>query len=262
VNAKPIYIVSGASRGLGASIAEWLATAGANLVLVSRGAGALEKTARGLGKHGREVLAFPGDVADLAFCRDLIQETRVRFGGLQGLVNNAAVVQPLAPVAEADPEAWEYNLKVGLLAPMYLTQAALPLLRKAQGQVVNVSSGAAQAALPGASAYCAAKAGLNHLTRVLAAEEPQITAVAVRPGVVDTEMQKVLRTPESGTMPDSQVAFYRQLKDENRLEPPGVPGRTIAWLALQAPREWSGDFLSYDDPRMVAGANRRWGASP
>jgi len=73
-------------------------------------------------------------------------------------------------------------------------------------------------------------------------------------------MQEVLRTRESGLLPEAQVAYYQQLKDEKRLEPPRVPGRAIAWLALSAPREWSGDFLNYDDPRIVAGANRRWGA--
>jgi hypothetical protein len=80
--------------------------------------------------------------------------------------------------------------------------------------------------------------------------------------VVDTDMQRVLRTPESGSLPKPQVAYYRRLKDDNRLEPPNVPGRIIAWLALEAPLEWSGEFLSYDDPRMVAGANRRWSLSP
>ena len=259
MESNPVIIVSGASRGLGAAVARWLGKAGAALVLAARSAEALEAVAAEVGRLGGRALALPGDIADLDFCRHVVQQSRESFGALHGVVNNAAVVQPLAPVAQADPATWERNLQVGLLAPFRLTRAALPLLRASRGRVVNVSSGAAQTALPGASAYCVAKAGLNHLTRVLAAEEPRLTCVAVRPGVVDTAMQEVLRTPRSGQLPEAQVAYYRQLKDDNRLEPPRVPGRAITWLALEAPAAWSGDFLNYDDPRVVAGANRRWG---
>jgi NAD(P)-dependent dehydrogenase (short-subunit alcohol dehydrogenase family) len=259
---KPVIVVTGASRGLGAAIARWLGTAGAHVVLTARTPADLERTAAEIRPQGGEVLVLSGDMADLEFCRRLAQKSEAHFGRLDALVNNAALVEPLATVQEADPAAWVHNLAVGLAGPFYLTQAALPLLRKYGGRVVNVSSGAAQTALPGASAYCATKAALNHFTRVLAVEEPRVTCLAVRPGVVDTRMQQVLRTPGSGKLPEAQVAYYQQLKDDQRLEPPDVPGRAIAWLALEAPREWSGDFLNYDDPRIVAAANRRWGNGP
>ena len=101
------------------------------------------------------------------------------------------------------------------------------------------------------SAYCAGKAALNHFTQVLAAEETTLTALAVRPGVVDTEMQAVLRREGSKAMTASQVAYYHQLKDRGALEPPEIPARSIAWLALYAPPEFSGRFLDYDDPRIL-----------
>ena len=258
----PVILVTGASRGLGAAVARWLARAGAALALSARTAADLEAVADEIRQPEGEILVRPGDLADPRFCETLVQQVQERFGRLSALVNNAAVVAPLAPLADADPVEWQHNLAVGLVAPFNLTRAALPLLRQGAGRVINVSSGAAQTPLPGASAYCATKAGLNHLTRVLAVEEPQLTCVAVRPGVVDTDMQRVLRTPESGQLPNSQVEYYQALKAENRLEPPRVPGRAIAWLALEAPREWSGDFLSYDDPRIVAAANRRLGRLP
>jgi NAD(P)-dependent dehydrogenase (short-subunit alcohol dehydrogenase family) len=117
-----------------------------------------------------------------------------------------------------------------------------------------VSSGAANLALETASAYCTAKAALNHFTRILAAEEPELTALAVRPGVVDTDMQAFLRSEGPRTMPHDQAAYYRQLKDRGELEPPEIPARSIAWLALYAPPEFSGMFLVYDDPRIRGAA--------
>jgi NAD(P)-dependent dehydrogenase (short-subunit alcohol dehydrogenase family) len=88
---------------------------------------------------------------------------------------------------------------------------------------------------------------LNHFTRVLAVEEPELTALTVRPGVVDTDMQTLIRQEGPQAMPPDQADFYRRLKDRGELEPAEVPARSIAWLALYAPREFSGKFLDYDD---------------
>ena len=94
------------------------------------------------------------------------------------------------------------------------------------------------------------KAALNHFTRVLAAEESAITVLAVRPGVVDTPMQAYIRDRGPHVMPPEQIAYYTNLKERGELEPPEIPGRAIAWLALHAPEAFSGEFLDYDDPRI------------
>ena len=91
------------------------------------------------------------------------------------------------------------------MAPFYLTRAAVSKLRNTGGRIVNVSSGAANLALENISAYCAAKAALNHFTAVLAAEEPFITALAVRPGVVDTGMQTFIRNEGPKAMPPDLI---------------------------------------------------------
>jgi NAD(P)-dependent dehydrogenase (short-subunit alcohol dehydrogenase family) len=104
------------------------------------------------------------------------------------------------------------------------------------------------------SAYCTAKSALNHFNRVLAVEEPALTAVSVRPGVVDTAMQTDLRREGAKTMPAEQAAYYRQLKDQGQLAPPETPARSIAWLALHAPRQFSGQFIDHDDPRISSRA--------
>ena len=140
--------------------------------------------------------------------------------------------------------------------------AAVPALRAAPGRVVNISSGAAVKPIGAWSAYCAAKAALTHLTAVLAVEEPRIISVALRPGVVDTEMQAVIRREGPSAMDPERAAYFVQLKEEGRLEPPWVPARAAAWLALHAPPSMSGRFVEYDDPRVAEPALSLFGASP
>lgn len=245
-----VAIVTGASRGLGAAVARWLASAGSAVTLIARSREKLEGIAAEISRLGGRPLICPADVSDFNSCRRAVDSTLDHFGRIDALVNNAAIVQPLARVADADPEDWRRNIEVNLLAPFYLVRAALAELRRRNGRIVNVSSGAANLALETVSAYCTAKAALNHFTRVLAAEEKDVAAMAVRPGVVDTDMQAVLRNEGDNAMPAEQIAYYRQLKDQGELEPPEVPARAIAWLALHAPHEFSGKFLDYDDPRI------------
>lgn len=246
----PVVIVTGASRGLGAAIARSLAAQGANVVRVARTERALSAAAAEIESGAGRCLAAAADVTDWAACQAVVEMTLDGFGRIDALVNNAGVVRPLAATATADPAEWRRCIETNLLGPFYMTRAALAALRQTRGRIINVSSGAATLPLAGAAAYCASKAALNHFTAVLAAEEPQVTALAVRPGVVDTDMQAELRNQKESGMPADQVAYYQGLKSEGRLEPPDVPGRAIAWLALQAPRGWSGRFVSYDDRQI------------
>jgi NAD(P)-dependent dehydrogenase (short-subunit alcohol dehydrogenase family) len=247
----PVAIVTGASRGLGAAVARWLAKARAGITLISRSADRLKDVAEEIRSLGGEPLVFTADVSDSDACRSAVELTLDKFGRIDALVNNAGIIKPISSIALTEPEAWRYNIKVNLLGPFYMVQAAISFLRTRKGRIVNVSSGAANRVIENASAYCAAKAALNHFTRVLAEEEPELTALTVRPGVVDTEMQAFIRNEGLNAMSDEQLAFYRQLKEFGKLEPPEIPARSIAWLALYAPPEFSGQFFDYDDPRIA-----------
>jgi len=137
-----------------------------------------------------------------------------------------------------------------LFGPVMLTQAALPHLRQRAGRVINVSSGAAVKVIQGWGAYCVAKAALNHFTRVLAEEEPAITAIALRPGKVDTAMQETIRKEGAGGMTASAHAGFVEAHARGELLPPEQPGRALAVLALHGPREWSGEFISWDEEKL------------
>jgi NAD(P)-dependent dehydrogenase (short-subunit alcohol dehydrogenase family) len=254
MNNSPVVIVTGASRGLGAAVAGWLAKVGAGLTLVARSEGDLNRLAEDLGHAGSGPLVCRADISDYDACRKTVENTLERFGRIDSLVNNAGIVQPIAAISDSDPADWRYNLEVNLIGPFNLIRAAISHLRMHNGRIVNVSSGAANLALENVSAYCTGKAALNHFTRVLAAEESALTALTVRPGVVDTAMQTYIRREGPTAMPAEQVAYYQQLKDHGQLEPPEIPARSIAWLALHAPRQFSGQFFDYDDPRISSKA--------
>jgi NAD(P)-dependent dehydrogenase (short-subunit alcohol dehydrogenase family) len=247
---KPVIIVTGASRGLGAAVARWLGEAGAAVSLVARSKKDLNDVGNDVERLGGGAFICEADVADADACRNVVEKTLANFGRLDALVNNAGIVQPISRIAQTDPDQWRYNFEVNLMGAFHLIHAAVSELRISNGRIVNISSGAASMALENVSAYCVSKAALNHFTRVLAAEEPVITALAVRPGVVDTDMQAYIRDQGPNVMPPEQIAYYTNLKERGELEPPEIPGRAIAWLALHAPKEFSGKYLDYDDPRI------------
>jgi NAD(P)-dependent dehydrogenase (short-subunit alcohol dehydrogenase family) len=247
-----VVIVTGASRGLGAAAARILFEMGAAVVLNARSAGDLHALAKQADPGGERSLAAPADVSDEAACQALVTRTMERFGRIDGLINNAGVLQPVAPLGDADPAEWRQNMAVNLLGPYYLIHHALPHLRARRGRVVNVSSGAAASPVPGWSAYSVAKAAINQLTRALAEEAPDVVALALRPGVVDTEMQAVIREEGATGMPAERHQRFVRLHEQGELLPPELPGRALAVLALYAPPAWSGEFLQWDEEKVAA----------
>ncbi len=252
--APPVVIVTGASRGIGAAAVQRLLQTGTQVAAVAR----TPSADRPMFNDGH---AAPGrlhpivaDVSDPLVCARVVEETIDVLGPLDALVNNAGILEPLARIAEADPAVWRHNLDVNLLGPFYLSQKAIPHLRRSRGRIVNVSSGAAVKAIQGWSAYSVAKAALTHFTRQLAVEEPAIVSVALRPGVVDTAMQALIRRIGPQAMSDELSVYFQGLKVKGTLLPADVPARAVAWLALSAPPALSGQFIDYDDPRLFTAA--------
>lgn len=253
---NPVILITGASRGLGAAAAHWAARLGAGVVLMARSAGDLEEVAGEIRDAGGQVLVVLGDVSLPGDCQRAVAETVEQFGRLDGLVNNAGILGPIGPLADADLEGYEKNWAVNVLGPLLMTREAIPHLRESKGRILNVSSGAAVHAVEGWGAYCLAKGAVNQLTRMIAAEEPGITAISFRPGVVDTEMQALIRSQGGQGMPEEVHDRFVRYHREGQLLPPRVPGCVLATLVLQAPAEWSGAFLSWDDQEVRALAER------
>jgi short-subunit dehydrogenase len=158
-------LVTGASRGIGESIAREAAARGATVALVARNAEAVQKLAADLGGT-----AHPADLADAAQVANLIHRVEDEAGAIDVLVNNAAVGEP-AGIMDMDADLVTQTIAVNLVAPIELCRQAVPrMLRRGGGHIANVSSMAGVSALPGMSIYNASKAGLSHLTASLRAD--------------------------------------------------------------------------------------------
>ena len=237
-------------------MAEIAASKGLNVVMLARSAAELEAVAARINASGGTAIAVPGDITHPEDCQRVIDIALEHFGRIDAVVNNAAVLQPMDRLEDIDLDAWEYALRVNVTGPLALIKAAIPHLRIVKGRVINVSSGAAVRARNGWGAYSITKAALNMLTAMLAEEEPDIVAVALRPGVIDTAMQQMIRDQGASSMAADQHALFVRLHDSGDLLPPERPARAIVALALYAPRSLDGEFVSWDDD-VVQGLLRK-----
>jgi NAD(P)-dependent dehydrogenase (short-subunit alcohol dehydrogenase family) len=180
-------IVTGASRGLGLALARALGERGWRLVIDARGSEELERARLELTEL-TEVAALAGDVADEWHRTALVEEAG---GRIDLLVNNASALgpSPLPPVAELPLERYQQVLRVNTVAPLGLTQRVLGRM-PAGGRIVNVTSDAAVEAYEGWAGYGSSKAALEQITRVLAAERPDLRVYVVDPGDMRTRMHQ------------------------------------------------------------------------
>jgi NAD(P)-dependent dehydrogenase (short-subunit alcohol dehydrogenase family) len=221
-----VALITGASKGLGYTLASFLAAQGHDLVTTARRAGELAAAADSLGALGLKVIALPGDVADAAHRRALVEAAR-GIGRLDLLVNNASALgpAPMPTLVEYPLDALRRVFEVNLIAPLALVQEALPLLRSSRGLVVNISSDAARGGYETWGGYGAAKAALDLVSLTLAneLEEDGIGVVSVDPGDMRTEM--------------AEIAFEGDVEDR---PPPEATLPFWAWLLGQDPLAVSG----------------------
>jgi benzil reductase ((S)-benzoin forming) len=222
-----LYIITGASRGLGRAMAEQLAASGATVLGLSRQAPAAEFE------------QWPCDLADPV---PVAQRLGAWLGGLDAkrfasasLINNAAMLTEPAPLADVGLAALSQAARVGLEAPLVLTAAFLRATRTWTGQrrVLHISSGLGRRGMASSGPYCAVKAGLDNLARAQALEEalqPNGAKVcSLAPGVIDTDMQVQLRGADGKSFPDRDA--FVQMKSGGKLDSPVVAaGKVIAYL--------------------------------
>jgi NAD(P)-dependent dehydrogenase (short-subunit alcohol dehydrogenase family) len=222
----PVAIVTGASHGLGRAIAGGLLSAGWALIIDGRDAVALRQAEadlrRGSPSIEAQILGIPGDVTDAAHRQELASAAR-RLGRLDLLVNNAGVLgpSPLPALCDYPLDGLREVVEVNLVAPLALFQATADLLRASPGagRVVMVSSDAAVEAYPGWGGYGAAKAAVEQLGAVLAAEEAGLRVWTVDPGDLRTRMHQAAFPGEDISdrpQPETVVPAFLRLVQSDR----------------------------------------------
>ncbi|MBO6623375.1 MAG: SDR family NAD(P)-dependent oxidoreductase [Roseicyclus sp.] len=236
-------MITGASRGIGAAAARAFAAEGANVVLLARSQEAIADLA---GEIGDAALAVPCDVSRYWEVEAAIAAAEETFGGLDVLINNAGVIEPISHLVNADPEAWSHVIDINLKGVFNGMRAAMPgMVARGGGTIITISSGAAHNALEGWSHYCTSKAGAAMLTMCLHKEaaDQGIRAMGLSPGTVATQMQREIKS--SGLNPVSQLEWSDHI-------PPDWPARALVWMCGAEADDLLGTELSLRDEDLRA----------
>jgi benzil reductase ((S)-benzoin forming) len=232
-----LFILTGASRGLGRAMASQLLAPGTFLLTLSRKPDA--SLASEAAARGAQLEQWAVDVADAGDAAARLEGWLHGLGSARftraTLINNAGIIGRVGPVDATNADTLAAVLRVNLEAPLLLTAAFLRATRgwAAPRRVLHISSGAGRRPIAGWTAYCAAKAGLDHATRVMALDEVHqpnpARLCSLAPGVIDTDMQGELRAADAAGFPDR--AQFVQLKQTGNLaSPEAAAARVFAFL--------------------------------
>lgn len=231
-------LITGASRGIGAEAARVFAEAGANVALVARSADSIADLA---GEIGSSAVAIPCDISRYWEVAQAVENCVTAFGGLDILINNAGVIEPIARMEDADPDGWGQAIDINLKGVFHGMRAALPVMEAAgAGTVLTVSSGAAHGPVEAWSHYCASKAGAAMLTMCLHKEmaDKGIRAMGLSPGTVATQMQREIKA--SGINPVSQLEWSDHI-------PADWPAKALLWMCGTDADAYLGEEISLRD---------------
>jgi len=240
---RPVVLITGAAKRVGAVIARRLHDAGFNLALHHRSSGA-EMTALVAELESARpgcTLVLQAELGDAKALPGLVAACEQRFGRLDALVNNASAFFP-TPVGEATPEHWDQLFAANARAPFFLAQAAAPLLRRAHGAIVNLADIYGERPLAAHTIYCMAKAALVMMTQSLARElGPEVRVNAVAPGAV--------LWPEEGKAEHEKQAMLASTALKRAGEPDDV-AEAVRWL-IQDARYTTGQVIRVDGGRSL-----------
>ncbi|WP_321365947.1 SDR family oxidoreductase [uncultured Desulfuromusa sp.] len=234
-------LVTGASKGIGEAIARHCATKGANVVLAARDKTALDRIVSEIQALGGHALAVQCDVSDYREVNNAVTQAIKKYNGLDILVNNAGLIDPIARLADSDPETWDFAIDVNVKGVYHGLRAAIPeMLKTGHGTIINISSGAATGVLEGWSHYCSSKAAALSLTRCADKEYggQGIRVIGLSPGTVATDMQKSIRS--SGINPVSRLDWDAHI-------PPEWVAKAVEYLCGKAGDEFLGKDFSLRD---------------
>jgi NAD(P)-dependent dehydrogenase (short-subunit alcohol dehydrogenase family) len=256
---KFVCLVTGASRGIGSALAQRLGSlhpSVTHLAITARSEQDLNLVKNQIPSQVK-TLVIPADLANPEAPKHIINETISNFGQIDCVVHGAGTLGEIKPLSDQSMEhitSENYQqstlfktFQINLLSVMQVTHFAIPHLQKTNGRVIFISSGAAAYPTYAWSTYCVTKSGMNMLCSCLALEEKDITFLSVRPGVVDTKMQKELREQGKEGMQSEDYDKFIKYHETGQLKSPDDVAKKISSLCLYSPKEWSGRFVSLED---------------
>lgn len=241
------YIITGASKGIGHALAKQLSAKNRSIVSVSRSENKdLETYAK---EQGTDYRFIQFDLYNTNEIDQLEENIFSSINPVKGdkvvLINNAGLLQPIAPLEKCNSAAILQSIQVNYAAPMLLCAAFINNLKEFSGfkRIINISSGAGLNPYHGWSSYCTTKAALTMLTRCVALEQEfelnPVEVVSITPGVVETNMQEQIRASKKEDF--ANVEFFQSLKDKNKLKTPDEAAAKIISLIHQEDLK-SGEF--------------------
>lgn len=249
-----VAVVTGASRGLGQSLAEQLLQSGATVITLARSSN--NELADVAEKHGARLQQLEVDLSQTASIESAAGLMSAALPGDAArylLLNNAGTVEPVS-LADGlfDAKSIERAFNLNVVAVMVLTAAFLRSAPKAADRrIINISSGAGRKPTAGWPVYCSTKAALDHYTRVLAEENPDLRVASLAPGVIDTAMQEHIRSSDRRQFPD--LDRFLQLHEQGQLASPhSVASRILHHVASDRyGHETLDDIRNYDIPSSL-----------
>jgi 3-oxoacyl-[acyl-carrier protein] reductase len=246
-----VALVTGGGRGIGRAISLELAERGARVAILARSADQVRETAARITGSAGQALAVPADLSDPGQVAAALDAIRQRWGSIEVLVNNAAVVWPLGPSSTTDANSWATAIAINVTAAARLTFTVLPgMLAQGWGRIVNVSSGIAanSAAMLRANAYTTSKAALEAHTLNLAAElaDTGVTVNVYRPGGVDTAMQAWIRKQDPEQV---GTTLHQRFLDNYQQGALLTPAQSASSLLTRLPGPATGQIWDVSDPQ-------------
>jgi meso-butanediol dehydrogenase/(S,S)-butanediol dehydrogenase/diacetyl reductase len=233
-------LVTGADGPIGAATVRAFVRRGADITLVGDRAEALEAIVNAIGQTGSRIRYQATDITVSENCREVVSAAVSAFGRLDTLCNVANVFVPAA-AADMAPADFAQTLAINMAAPFYLFQAAIPFLIQSGGSVVNVTSCAGSLTQPNTAAYSASKAGMNHLTRVLAKEyaDQPVRINAIAPGAIAVDLEA-----REGRLDPREV--QRKAQGGRGMIPVDELAEAIVFLASDEASAYHGAIIAMD----------------
>ncbi|KAF4587161.1 short-chain dehydrogenase [Ophiocordyceps camponoti-floridani] len=244
--ASKVFIVTGASKGIGLAVAKHLLSQSYKVVIAARS----EEPLRALREsHPSHVDYVAGDMTSPHMASELANRAVRSFGGIDGIILSHGVLRPRR-VDDSSMDEWKHLYDVNVFSCLAMAKAGMAELRKSKGCLVWISSGAANKPYAAWGAYGSSKAALNAISAHVAVEEPDVTSVSISPGRVDTGMQSELREAGKDIMDKAQYDNFVDAFQQGTLLKPEQPGNVIARLAASPRKDLSGKALNWNSSEL------------